>query len=92
MTSHGQRNVVTDEYHGTRSYIRRQLASKLPGYMRTAFRSPFLFRLKHSSPSLTLGEFQAWLWYPFDELMQVTALFRRDVYHALKEQFARHLA
>ena len=54
----------------------------------------FLFRFSGKESSIDLqkgGEFRAWRWLPFAELIQSTVEFRRPVYRRLGETFEEHL-
>ena len=54
----------------------------------------FLFRLKEPCKDLQLpedGEFRAWTWLPFDEIVRGTVSFRRPVYKRLVDYFRNHL-
>ena len=54
----------------------------------------FLFRLKNEKAEIDLGvegEFRAWKWIPFAELIESAAPFRRPLYQRLAEIFAEYL-
>jgi putative (di)nucleoside polyphosphate hydrolase len=54
----------------------------------------FLFRFHGRDGSIDVekgGEFHAWRWLPFSELLELTVEFRRPVYRRLGEMFERHL-
>jgi putative (di)nucleoside polyphosphate hydrolase len=54
----------------------------------------FLFRFHGGDSSMDLGkggEFRAWRWLPFSELLELTVEFRRPVYRRLGEIFGRYL-
>lgn len=55
----------------------------------------FLFRFSGSDETIDLlagGEFRAWRWIPFGQLLECVADFRRPLYCCLAEGFRRHLA
>lgn len=55
----------------------------------------FLFRFHGEESAINLergGEFRAWQWLPFPELLQKTVEFRRPVYRRLAELFGGYLA
>jgi putative (di)nucleoside polyphosphate hydrolase len=55
----------------------------------------FLFRFLGEESVINVdrgGEFRAWQWLPFTELLQKTVGFRRPVYLRLAEQFGGYLA
>ena len=54
----------------------------------------FLFRFLGDESVINVergGEFRAWLWLPFPELLKGTVEFRRPVYRRLAELFGRYL-
>jgi putative (di)nucleoside polyphosphate hydrolase len=55
----------------------------------------FLFRFRGQESAINLergGEFRAWQWLPFHELLQKAVEFRRPVYRRLAELFGGYLA
>lgn len=53
----------------------------------------FLFRFGGTEETITVeggGEFRAWKWVPFDDLLGVVAPFRRHVYQGLAQRFRRY--
>jgi putative (di)nucleoside polyphosphate hydrolase len=55
----------------------------------------FLFRFRGQESAIDLeggGEFRAWQWLPFPELLQKTVEFRRPLYRRLAELFGEYLA
>jgi putative (di)nucleoside polyphosphate hydrolase len=55
----------------------------------------FLFRFHGQESAINVeqgGEFRAWQWLPFPEIMQKTVEFRRPVYRRLAEMFGGYLA
>ncbi|MDA8165125.1 MAG: RNA pyrophosphohydrolase [Desulfobacteraceae bacterium] len=55
----------------------------------------FLFRYSGVSTTIDVapgGEFRAWQWLPFEELLVLTAAFRRPLYRRLAARFREHLA
>lgn len=55
----------------------------------------FLFRSAGGDSSIDVargGEFRAWRWTPFAELIAVTAAFRQPLYRRLAARFRKHLA
>jgi putative (di)nucleoside polyphosphate hydrolase len=55
----------------------------------------FLFRFLGEESYINVergGEFRAWQWLPFQELLKTTVGFRRPVYRRLAELFERHFA
>jgi putative (di)nucleoside polyphosphate hydrolase len=55
----------------------------------------FLFRFHGQDSDINVeqgGEFRAWQWLPFPELLQKTVEFRRPVYRRLAELFGGYLA
>jgi putative (di)nucleoside polyphosphate hydrolase len=54
----------------------------------------FLFRFRGNDGSINVergGEFRAWRWLPFPELIASTVEFRRPVYRKLEELFRAYL-
>jgi putative (di)nucleoside polyphosphate hydrolase len=54
----------------------------------------FLFRFRGQESAIDVeggGEFRAWQWLPFPELLQKTVEFRRPVYRRLAELFGGYL-
>ncbi len=54
----------------------------------------FLFRFHGNDGSINVergGEFRAWRWFPFAELIDLTVEFRRPVYRKLWGVFKEHL-
>jgi putative (di)nucleoside polyphosphate hydrolase len=55
----------------------------------------FLFRFSGADETIDAisgGEFRAWQWLPFGQLLEGVADFRRPVYRSLAEGFRKHLA
>jgi len=55
----------------------------------------FLFRFKGSDEMIDAlggGEFRAWNWIPFRQLLETVAEFRRPAYRRLAERFSAYLA
>jgi putative (di)nucleoside polyphosphate hydrolase len=55
----------------------------------------FLFRFHGEESAINVergGEFRAWQWLPFPDLLQKTVAFRRPVYRRLGELFGGYLA
>jgi putative (di)nucleoside polyphosphate hydrolase len=55
----------------------------------------FLFRYAQEGFAIDVqsgGEFLAWRWLPFAELLAVVAEFRRPLYRKLADHFRKHLA
>ena len=55
----------------------------------------FLLRVRDAGIAIDLdtgGEFRAWRWMSFEELLRVSADFRRPVYQQIFERFRRRLA
>ena len=55
----------------------------------------FLFRFDGPDVRIDIisgGEFRAWAWLPFEELLETVAGFRKPLYLRLQERFQNHLA